>query len=243
MGRNFSWFSIFFHVAFSYCSIMCSLIALMTFPSLEEFNCSFNCVCSAWYYQEGNSCSICPTWYYCPGGAAKYECTNHKPDNATYYTQQTSSSCSRYCSSHAPNKIPLNAMWWWITSHYCSPNTNYGNHLDLNTSYWWTCDLYLNGYKVWNDLTDFYSRLTYGTKYEFRCHPNTNYKVGTNSNLDGTIYNSEIKASITFEYDSSAQCKNYCSGCEQAPSTNECRQCWTSIQGTTSNCRSYSCCW
>ena len=125
-----------------------------------------------WYYNDWN-------WHKdgsAPSGAAKYKFSDQE--------------VSKNATTKNNDVITMHAQWS-ANMYYFDLNGNLDGSNSGNISGFGTCDIYMNGTLVANDVTDYYSQHAYGTRYEIK-----DIKTATGKKYLG-VYSGSLSGTIT----------------------------------------------
>ena len=125
-----------------------------------------------WYYNDWN-------WHKdgsAPSGAAKYKFSDQE--------------VSKNATTKSNDVITMHAQWS-ANMYYFDLNGNLDGSNSGNISGFGTCDIYMNGTLVANDVTDYYSQHAYGTRYEIK-----DIKTATGKKYLG-VYSGSLSGTIT----------------------------------------------
>ena len=125
-----------------------------------------------WYYNDWN-------WHKdgsAPSGAAKYKFSDQE--------------VSKNATTKNNDVITMHAQWS-ANMYYFDLNGNLDGSNSGNISGFGTCDIYMNGTLVANDVSNFYQQYAYGTKYEIK-----DIKTATGKQYLG-VYSGSLSGTIT----------------------------------------------
>ena len=158
---------------------------------------------------------------------------NNEPKNSKYCTQLGTIPEGATCVVHT-NKV--SGSWWWVEYNgiqgwaYSSYITLGGavtsmQNLDINGNLngadtgniagGGTVDIWINGFKVANDCTDYYIRWPVGTKYEIKdIRPSSGYTYdgGRSGSVSGTIGSGGTNVRLAFSIHANLDINGYLDG-------------------------------
>ena len=139
---------------------------------------------TGWYASRSNNGAT--EWYYndwnwhkdgsAPSGAAKYKFSDQE--------------VSKNATTKNKDVITMHAQWS-ANMYYFDLNGYLDGSSSENISGFGTCDIYMNGTLVANDVTDYYSQHAYGTRYEIK-----DIKTATGKQYLG-VYSGSLSGTMT----------------------------------------------
>ena len=139
---------------------------------------------TGWYASRSNNGAT--EWYYndwnwhkdgsAPSGAAKYKFSDQE--------------VSKNATTKNKDVITMHAQWS-ANMYYFDLNGYLDGSSSGNISGFGTCDIYMNGTLVANDVTDYYSQHAYGTRYEIK-----DIKTATGKQYLG-VYSGSLSGTMT----------------------------------------------